>query len=109
MIGGLDSFALSHLATLPPCHLVINLLGHADQHRFGANLHKNVDPLLGQGGDAVGKAHGLADVVAPVAGGADGGGGRFAGQIGEQREPGGGKGDGACDLLKWIEDRLHEG
>ncbi|MDV7390832.1 hypothetical protein RZS08_05740 [Arthrospira platensis SPKY1] len=81
---------------------------HADQMGLGSNLHENRRPRVDQRLHAVGKAHRLAHVFAPV-GGVGRGDQGLAGQVGDERDARRMKGHLGRDLLERVQHGVHQG
>ncbi len=80
------------------------------QDGCGTQFEEGVGTLRGQRGDGVGEAHGLPHVPYPVVGGAEfGGGGRGAGESGDDRHGRFGGLDAGHDLPERGQHGLHAG
>ncbi len=83
--------------------------GEGGEGGVGAQFEEEPGAVAGEPGDSVGEAHGVADVIGPVAGGGellDGGGG--AGEVGDDRDGGGLRGESGDDRAELLQHRVHE-
>ena len=100
--GQHDRFRISYLVSR------IYLPRHPQEHRLGANLQEDVNPLLVQGGDPIGKTDGLAHMAHPVISGGHFIAGEFAGHIRNQAHLRGVIGDAFGHRAEGSQHRLHQ-
>ena len=84
------------------------LAAEGGQHWLRADLDETVDAAVSGGGDAVCVADGLANVADPVVGPGEVPVGRLSGDVRDERDLRGAIGEGACELAKGSEHRVHQ-
>ena len=83
-------------------------LDHRQQGRLGADFQENVDTLFVQGGDAIGKADGLAHMAHPVIGALQLSTGQLTGEVGDDPHRRRVIGNGCGHRAEGIKHRLHQ-
>ena len=84
------------------------LLGQGKESRLGTDFEEELVALIEQRLNTGMKPNGMAQVLGPVLRGLEFSGGGFAGEIGDEVEPGGRKGEVVSQAVKGGQDGIHE-